>query len=527
MRKLNKTALQAKFVVCWMETRPYANASSFDLAYIALAPQVLSVLEDHDYYFSSFGLDQSDLAELAVFIVAYFEDFINEVGIWKAFVVHNRERFGDYLPFFHISDHYDTEYINAEDICFLIWQWLMVQFQGKKMFSPVADPILEMGVALFTMLEDRIEDMPASDAQDEFLTFDEDDSFFKIRIALEWLSGYNYLFGCLGFKYPLAALVKEGLAFTPHKSSDKEMEMYAYDLRLSHIFSSRCMLGGLTTCEWAARILRCPPAVKSKLLGVGPRLADTFIYVRQDAHHYFFQHHPTLKEVHVAKVSIDLDPRPGDVSFFSIIKWGDEFWSQGICFEFDTPERNPNPESEKTIPTLLLSPQQHAVWLETADFYERKFLEVIGAQWFIFPNPKAAFAAQAKVFQAIAEEVSGRSGGEVPGTGSDKLAPDLPLAMFYVPGQGISYCPTTPRVIDFLLHPATSLYHRNEITNTLFRFVHPFGVKYIMENFPAEHLGWEGMDIDAVKDAAFLSTYFLPEAAGPPLPWITFVDRSA
>lgn len=46
------------------------------------------------------------------------------------------------------------------------------------------------------------------------------------------------------------------------------------------------------------------------------------------------------------------------------------------------------------------------------------------------------------------------------------------------------------------------------------------------KNLPVEHLRWEGMDIDIVEYAAYLSTYFLPDEAVPPVPSITFVDRS-
>jgi Protein of unknown function (DUF3843) len=526
MRKSHKAARQAKLIAWWMATRPYAKATQYDHGYIGLARDVLSTLEPYDYFFSSFGLDPSELTELAVLIVAYYEDFINEVGIWKAFVLHNHERFGDYLPFFPISDDYDTDYINAEDFSFLIWQWLMILFEREKMFSPVAEPILEMGKELFTLLEDRIEDMPANDAQVDFLTFEESDSFFKIRFALQWLSERNYLFGHLGLRHLNDVRINAIFEADPKGFPDKKRDLYEYDFRLGQLYASRCLLGGLTTCEWAARILRCPPAVKAKLLAIGPRLTATFVFLRQDAHSYCFQHHPSLRELQVTKASIDLDPRPGEAFLFSVIKWGDEFWSQGICIGVEEPEENADRGLGIEIPQLLMTPEEHARWLDTANFYERKFLEVIGAQLSVFPTAKAALAAQTQIYQAIAEEILGHPGEEVPGTVSDELDPDQPVAMMYVPGQGISYCPTTPVVIDYLLHPATTPYSRNEITNTLFRYVPPFGVNYILRHFPTERLGWDGLGIDAVKDAAFLSTYFLPEEAGPPRPAITFVDRS-
>ncbi len=183
-----------------MHTHTYAKASAYDFEYIALANALLPVLEDYDDFFEPMGLDQFDLVELAVILVAYFEDCINEIGVWKAFVTYNEERFGYSLPFYERRDDYDTDYINPEDFSFLTWQWLMERHAQQTIFSPYADPIINLGEDLYALLEDKIEEASADDAQAEFLTFGEDANFFKVRDAMHWRMLRNYLLGQLGLR---------------------------------------------------------------------------------------------------------------------------------------------------------------------------------------------------------------------------------------------------------------------------------------------------------------------------------------
>jgi hypothetical protein len=220
---------------------------------------------------------------------------------------------------------------------------------------------------------------------------------------------------------------------------------------------------------------------------------------------------------------VEVHAEPGDVWFFSLIRWGDEFWSQGMSTEGLSLEDNTEVEG-KGIPQLLMTPEEHQKWLDLPRLHERKFLEFLGDHMCIFPTPKEAYAAQAKVYQATSEEILGKPAKELPLIPQEGFDSNKPLALYFVPGQGIAYCPYTPIIIDFLQHPETSTHTANAITNTLFRQVTPFGVDYILSHYPTDSLEWKGFAIDVVKNAKFLTTYFQPEEAGPPLPWISFVN---
>lgn len=521
-----KKPLQMQFVEGWMATRPYTLASSYDTDYLMLANGVLHVLLKHDYYFKSFGLEKSDLVDLAITLVAYFEDFINEVGFWNAFVTCNHEQFGFHLPFYPISDDYDPDYINPEDLSFLIWHWLMVQFHGRKMFSPNADPVMALGKELYEVLEEVIESMPATDAYDDFLTVEDHDSFFKIRNIMQWITDRSYLFGRLGFKPDVDAIVREDLKGVESKFYSEYGSLAEFDSRIEQLFKARCKLGGLRASELTSRVLKCSPALRAKVQGIQPRMAGKFVYMGQDQQNYFFQHHPTGRKVNVSNASVDVQAEPGDVWFFSLINWGDEFWSQGISTEGLSLDDLPIGKYGKTIPPLLMKPSEHQSWVDALRLHERKFLEVIGAPLRVFPTIKEATAAHKRVFEAVSEEISGKPADNLPSIPSDGFDDNQPTAMFYVPGDGVFFCSDTPKLIDHLLDEKTRKHHPNEILNTLFRFVHPFAADYILHHYPTEGLAWHGIDIDVVKDAKFLSSYFFSELAGPPLPSIELVNRT-
>ncbi|HEX2901709.1 MAG TPA: hypothetical protein VHS96_18505, partial [Bacteroidia bacterium] len=209
---------------------------------------------------------------------------------------------------------------------------------------------------------------------------------------------------------------------------------------------------------------------------------------------------------------------------FNLIRMGDEFWSQGMSTSGLSLLDEPIEEFGKGIPPLLMTPEEHGKWLDAVQLHERKFVEVVGGYLGIFPSSKEAVAAQAAVYQAIAEEITGKPAEKMPKLELGGLGKNQPVAMYFVPGMGITFCINTPMVIDYLQHPETSKLHRNEVTNTLFRYIHPFMVDHILHHYPIARLGWEGMDIDLVKEAKFLSTYFFPEEAGPPKPSITLID---
>ena len=56
---------------------------------------------------------------MSIIAASYFEDFVNDIGLWSALVRKHEELFGWALPFYDLSD-YDKDYLNPQDFEFFL-----------------------------------------------------------------------------------------------------------------------------------------------------------------------------------------------------------------------------------------------------------------------------------------------------------------------------------------------------------------------------------------------------------------------
>ena len=511
---------------CWMNTRPYRVASDFDAVYLAEAHQIYYVLDAHRPFFQEFELNYLHMVDLATMLVAYYEDFISETGIWKAFVVYNQEKFGYHLPFYTLKEDYDIDYINEEDLSFLIWHWLTITLRNELVFSPKSAEILSISSQVYQLLENDIEDMPATDAVLNFLTVKDRVQFPQIRHILDWVCRGNYLFGQLGFAERIGDIVADLMEDANHLPEGAARDRLEVDHRIAARYNTRCRLGGLLPCEWAARILQGPPKVREMVQGIQPRLTGAFRLLNKGQERYRLAHYPTGREVDLVRTSIDLKIKPGNWCFCSMVRWDGVFWGQGAGSSGFAEDLLAELGVDDSVPEQLLTPEEYRAWLDATRLYEQKFVEVLGSHVVVFPNPEAAFAAQLEVDRAVSHTRTTPHTLTEPPAGFDRHHKTRPLAIIFVPGHGIVYCQQTPLIISHLQDPGGSPYERNLVTSTLFNQVPPFAIDHILSTCPTEHLGWEGIAIDVVRDASFLTTYFQPDESGPLLPAVPYyADR--
>lgn len=51
-----------------------------------------------------------------MYIAAYLEDQISELGLWQSFTAEHKRLYGKYLPFYPTNSNYVADEINEEDI---------------------------------------------------------------------------------------------------------------------------------------------------------------------------------------------------------------------------------------------------------------------------------------------------------------------------------------------------------------------------------------------------------------------------
>ena len=120
-RGKRRTSADKVYIKDWMTFKPYDVHTSYDLHYLKIANDIyegILVVKNKKV----FAFDIPAPKMLACIIPSYYEDYVSEIGIWKAFTSDNEELYGYYLPFYE-SEEYDPDYINPKDIAYLIWHF--------------------------------------------------------------------------------------------------------------------------------------------------------------------------------------------------------------------------------------------------------------------------------------------------------------------------------------------------------------------------------------------------------------------
>lgn len=90
-------------------------------------------------------------------ITGYFQDIIADGGIWRSFTDQCRELYSKPLPFYAIDSDYIDYELNPEDVRFVLWYSLALNYKEKRISDPLAEDIAEAAHIIWEEL-DRIYD---------------------------------------------------------------------------------------------------------------------------------------------------------------------------------------------------------------------------------------------------------------------------------------------------------------------------------------------------------------------------------
>ena len=103
--------------------KPYATPIiKYDDFYVLQCQKVHQILNEQSAWLQKYGVSRDQTKQLTCQLVSYFEDYINEIGIWRSYIDYNKELYGYFLPFYDLSDYDETD-SNIEDSAFLIWHY--------------------------------------------------------------------------------------------------------------------------------------------------------------------------------------------------------------------------------------------------------------------------------------------------------------------------------------------------------------------------------------------------------------------
>lgn len=170
----------------WLHIHPYNVVQYSDNYFVKLANKLYKtcILNELSDFFRK---------KLSLYLAAYLEDQISELGLWKGFISEHERLYGNILPFYSTGNDYIKDEVNKEDIAFIIWNtWQKAaDIHNHTYVSPNASSILKQAELFYTILEEAYEEAPAN----EILTgyFDSFRNEEEANQKLKWLFGHTYL----------------------------------------------------------------------------------------------------------------------------------------------------------------------------------------------------------------------------------------------------------------------------------------------------------------------------------------------
>lgn len=140
-----------------MRQPDYPNAVESDAYYHNVSNRLLETFEKTDF---GRGLPGLIAHRVALALTDYLQDVISDGGIWRTFVVLNRKFYNFSVPFHDIPEDYVDFELNREDVRFLTWYSVAMQWPEKRLLSPHDESLIKFADTCFDYLESIYEDAP-------------------------------------------------------------------------------------------------------------------------------------------------------------------------------------------------------------------------------------------------------------------------------------------------------------------------------------------------------------------------------
>jgi hypothetical protein len=236
----------------WLKMRPYDTPSKYDFYYLEVANQVRQILTNYQSHQPLNKLDEQELSHLACVIASYFEDYTNEIGMWQVFVQTNQDTIGKPLPFYDLTD-YETDYLNRQDIEYLIWHYASNLDDGA-IYYPLR--LSDCAKEIFILLEDNLEDAPVNEYYDGFLDLAKVKDYPAIKDRLKWLALDSYMLGSdlePEFSEELVENIEEN---NLNENSQFNAPQLTYLLAEEYLYIKRSRFNTLNAPEMLSKIAR-------------------------------------------------------------------------------------------------------------------------------------------------------------------------------------------------------------------------------------------------------------------------------
>lgn len=522
------------YVKDWIALKPYQLGSSYDSYYLKIANKVLDVLETEQEWIM-LGQD-FELKQLACILTSYFEDFINEIGIWRLFTENNEKLYGHALPFYELTDEYDSDYLNPEDCSYIIWHFLSCHEQYY--VDPLHRKILKMGKEVYELIEAEIDDAPVTTFYEKYFDVGKDVHFFDLKDKLYWFGLSSYLL-CMDkgreFEYKFIETLVE------LKKPSIDPNGVAYMLQTGYVFSENSTFSGLAPKEWFSKINGIDDTVVEDIKNVKSGVSGKYIFEGITPNGFYLLRYnmlDTVFEVIAESIDIPKDIKKGDVVMTNVTKWQNVYWVSGFLAKIGTEEEMERDlaRDKKDFSSIRFEAYaddvQEKLRESTNDMYNA-FVNALGKEVVICENNAVLQEAIKKQRDYHVEHYTNLSKEEIEETKKNnekafndkKIAGDLgverPVALVFVKDIGMLFDESLVNYIELLesedtLNDDTSV----DLFEALVRHTEPSITRFLLANYPTKNIKYpvNNSPMDVIREMEFLMRFYNPSCFGKRVP---------
>lgn len=96
----------------------------------------------------------------AMTLTGYYQDVICDAGIWRSFITECRRLYGQGVPFYGEDEEYVDVELNKADVCFMTWYALSMNYEDRRVCSPLDSEIVKGATEWWEYLESVYDESP-------------------------------------------------------------------------------------------------------------------------------------------------------------------------------------------------------------------------------------------------------------------------------------------------------------------------------------------------------------------------------
>lgn len=128
-------------------------------------------------------------------LCGYFDDLVQDLGLWRVFILQCRNLYGRTLPFFEVGDDYVDFELNEQDVHFLLWYAVAMVYEPMRALCPLDEELTRLARLLHEVMERHYDEaqVPGEFPMAHELEMNNPEDSQKILELADWLFLRSYL----------------------------------------------------------------------------------------------------------------------------------------------------------------------------------------------------------------------------------------------------------------------------------------------------------------------------------------------